>query len=99
MTELTQEQFEFLKGLCENRMLILVCPVLLPDDKPEMHELYEKNIQEIRTMIGLGFLEEITEKFNEANDEAKQRGTRPCTAYQLTSLTLQMFGGPEGSVN
>ena len=101
MDELSEIQFKFIKALCANHMYLMIIPTLRDDDSNEAKELYNKNYQDIKNIIDLGFLEDATDKFENAQPEAIARTGRGFTAYTLTPLAIQMFDPSvkEGVVN
>ena len=91
MDELSETQFSFIKKLCESHVYLMVIPLLRDDDTEEAKNNHNGNFKDIQHIIDLGFLEDISEKFADAQSEAIERTGRGFTAYMLTVQAIQMF--------
>jgi hypothetical protein len=97
--ELTEEQFFFLKGLCEQHAFVAV----LPDCQPDAPEQFKINhtaiLEKFDTLVKMGFLEPASDKFTPEIEEMKRITGIGFTPFVVTDQTFKMFGAKEGSVN
>ena len=77
MTEINEQQFSFLKEMCDNEAYIMVIPELNVNDT---------HFKELQGLIDGGCLEDITPAFADA-----QHAGRPFAAFSLTRQAVQMF--------
>jgi hypothetical protein len=97
--ELNEAQFYFLKGVVDARAGIIIIPDIREDDPQDQKDHYAKNFNDIQGVIDAGFLENVTDKFAESQEEAKKRIGRTFKALAITELAIQMFAPSEGSAN
>ena len=97
--ELTEDQFFFLKGMCNSGVFLIFAPATQDNDPQELKDKHAKVFEQIEDLTSKGFLTNITDKFEEMLAEGKKVGMRPFTAYVISELAIKMFAPPEGSVN
>jgi hypothetical protein len=68
-------------------------------DSKDLKVKYEKQAEELRILTREGFMEDVTDKFEEILVIAKEQGERLFEAYVLTEQTVLMFMPPEGKIN
>jgi hypothetical protein len=97
--DLTEEQFFFLKGLCEQRAFIAVLPDCQPTAPEQLKTNHASILEKFDALVNLGFLELARDKFTPEIEEMKRRTGIGFTPFVVTEQTFRMFGGPEGRVN
>jgi len=88
---LSEKQFNFLKALCENETYIMLVPAVLDEDPEELKEKHRAGMTDIRELAEMGFIENITDKFQEMLDIVKKEGARGFEAFLVTADTARMF--------
>jgi hypothetical protein len=97
--DLTEEQFFFLKGICEQNVALAILPDV-PEGSPERYFTNHATIlAQFRALEALGFLKDANEQLKDIKEEVQRTEGRSFTAYSITEQTFAMFHGPEGQVN
>jgi len=96
--ELSETQFKFLKSLCDSQTYIMIIPSPIESDEDELKANHAKGMEEILSLVEMGFIEKITDKFDEIKEELVEAGGRPFEAYIVAESTVRMFT-PQAFVN
>jgi hypothetical protein len=97
--ELNEEQFFFLKGLCEQNAFIAVLPDFRPDAPEQLKINHASVLEKFDVLVKMGFLEPAGEQFAPEIAEMKRKTGIGFTPFVVTDQTFKMFGAKEGSVN
>jgi len=98
-TELTELQFEIIKLLCKNRILLVSVLHSVESDTPEVKKRLSENSESLKALERAGFLENRNENMKESLEFLRRTGQTTFDMYALTELAYKMFNPDEGVLN